>query len=95
MNPVTICFVFATTLTGLAPIKSVILAYVQHSPFLNALPLYLGGALAICHSICTSLAAATYHSQRKTGDDCTRARISVKSASAQSLHYLIFSLHPA
>ncbi len=34
-----------------------------------SLPIYLGAVFAICHSVCTSLAAPTYHSQKKTQDE--------------------------
>ncbi|HEV2482056.1 MAG TPA: hypothetical protein VGS79_20465 [Puia sp.] len=53
---------------ALASIATAILAYTHHSPGTVALPLYLGGLFALCHSLCTSQAAPLYHRQKKTND---------------------------
>src|SRR5579863_7252202 len=53
---------------ALTAIITAILAYTHHSPGPIALPLYLGGLFALCHSICTSLAAPLYHRQKETND---------------------------
>jgi hypothetical protein len=55
--------------TALAAIITAILAYTCHTAGTVALPLYLGGLFAVCHSICTSQAAPLYHSQKKTNDE--------------------------
>jgi hypothetical protein len=53
---------------ALASIIAAILTWKYHSPERNALPLYLGGLFAISHSICTMLAAPTYHQQKRITD---------------------------
>ena len=54
---------------ALASIITAILAWKSHGAGGTALPLYLGGAFAICHTICTTQAAPTYHSQKKITDE--------------------------
>jgi hypothetical protein len=54
---------------ALTSIITAILAWKYHSQEGYALPLYLGGFFAICHTICTSQAAPTYHSQKKITDE--------------------------
>lgn len=53
---------------ALASIATAILAYTHHTPGTIALPLYLGGAFALCHSFCTAQAAPLYHRQKKIDD---------------------------
>lgn len=78
---------------ALASITTAVLAYDHHSSTSIALPLYLGGVFAICHSICTSQAAPTYHSQKKTNDDDTLAKIFDKFERIQTLRTLFICLN--
>ena len=50
---------------ALASIVTSILVWKYHSNESYVLPFYLGGIFAICHTICTALAAPLYHSQKK------------------------------
>jgi len=54
-----------------AALSSIITAIVAWHFNVNdySLPVYMGAVFAICHSVCTSLAAPTYHSQKKTQDE--------------------------
>ena len=54
---------------ALTSIIAAILAWKYHAGEIYALPLYLGGVFAICHSICTTHAAPTYHGQKKIQDE--------------------------
>jgi len=54
---------------ALASIVTAVLAWNTHISEGYVLPLYLGAAFAVCHSICTSQAAPTYHSQKKINDE--------------------------
>ncbi len=51
--------------SALASIIAAIVAWKYHFNESYALPLYLGGICAICHTICTTQAAPTYHKQKK------------------------------
>lgn len=79
--------------SALASITCAVLAYVRHSPTPVALPLYLGGIFAICHSICTSQAAPAYHSQKKTSDEEALAKIFDKFENIQTLRTLFIILN--
>jgi hypothetical protein len=78
---------------ALASIASAVLAYVCNSPTPVALPLYLGGVFAVCHSICTSKAAPTYHSQKKTSDDEALRKIFNKFERIQTIRTLFIALN--
>jgi hypothetical protein len=54
---------------ALASIVTAVLAWRGNITQSVAIPLYLGGAFAICHTICTTQAAPTYHSQKKINDE--------------------------
>jgi hypothetical protein len=54
---------------ALTSLITAVLAWRDHSPEPYGLPLYLAGAFAILHSICTSIAAPTYHKQKRIGDE--------------------------
>ena len=54
---------------ALASIVTAILVWKTHTNESYSLPLYLGGILAICHTICTALAAPTYHKQKRIQDE--------------------------
>lgn len=60
---------------ALASIVTAILAWKYHTDEGYALPLHLGGFFAICHSICTILAAPTYHKQKKINDEAALGRL--------------------
>lgn len=79
--------------SALASIACAILAYIQHSPLPIALPLYLGGVFAICHSICTSQAAPIYHSQKKICDENTLGKSFDKFERIQTIRSLFISLN--
>ena len=55
--------------TALTSLITAVLAWRNHLPETYGLPLYLGGAFAILHSICTSLAAPIYHKQKRIRDE--------------------------
>lgn len=55
--------------SALASVVTAIIAWDHHTHESYALPLYLGGLFAISHSICTILAAPTYHKQKTTNDE--------------------------
>ena len=78
---------------ALASITSAVLAYVYHCPTPVALPLYMGGVFATCHSICTSQAAPLYHSQKKTCNDETLRKIFNKFERIQTLRTLFIALN--
>jgi len=54
---------------ALSSIITTVIVWINYSHTSYALPLYLGGAFAICHTICTTQAAPTYHSQKKIQDE--------------------------
>lgn len=78
---------------ALASITCAVLAYVHHSPVPIAMPLYLAGVFAICHSLCTSQAAPTYHSQKKTSDEETLKKIFDRFERVQALRTLFICLN--
>ncbi|HTA27992.1 MAG TPA: hypothetical protein VK809_09390 [Bacteroidia bacterium] len=53
---------------ALASIITAIITWHGHENENYALPLYLGVFFAICHTICTTQAAPTYHKQKKIND---------------------------
>ena len=54
---------------ALAALAAAILAFAGDLSEPYALPLYFGGGFAILHSVCTMLAAPTYHKQKKLNDE--------------------------
>ena len=54
---------------ALFSIITAVLAWQHGSQEDYSLPLHLGGVFAICHTICTALAAPTYHTQKKIQDE--------------------------
>jgi hypothetical protein len=50
---------------ALASLVTATLAWTYYPYERYAFPLYLGAAFAICHTICTTQAAPTYHRQKK------------------------------
>jgi hypothetical protein len=54
---------------ALASIATAVLAWRCHTDERYNLPLYLGAAFAICHTVCTTQAAPTYHGQKKISDE--------------------------
>jgi hypothetical protein len=70
---------------ALACIVTAIMVWVQHSEQSCALPLYLAAACAISHTICTTHAAPTYHSQKKLTDEHELARLFNKFEKIQTL----------
>ncbi len=54
---------------ALASIATGVSAWHHHLQQNIALPLYLGAAFAVCHIVCTTQAAPTYHSQKKISDE--------------------------
>jgi hypothetical protein len=81
--------------SALASIANAILAYAYHSPTPIALPLYLGSVFALCHSICTSLAAPLYHRQKKTNDEEVLRKIFNKFEKIQAIRSFFISLNLA
>lgn len=78
---------------ALASIITAIFACIHHSPTPIAIPLYLAGVFAICHSICTSQAAPTYHAQKKISDDNALVKIFDKFERIQTLRSVFISLN--
>jgi len=54
---------------ALASIITAIFAWHGHIQASLALPIYLAAGFAVCHTICTTQAAPTYHSQKKISDE--------------------------
>lgn len=54
---------------AITSIVTALLTYLHHTKEPYNLPLYLGGICAICHSVCTAIAAPTYHQQKKIEDE--------------------------
>jgi hypothetical protein len=54
---------------ALASIITAVLVFGHHVEQSYALPVYLAAAFAVCHTICTTQAAPTYHSQKKVSDE--------------------------
>ena len=67
------------------------LQYTPHAGY--SLPLYLGGVFAICHTICTTLAAPTYHSQKKTQDEKSLEKLFNKFERIQTFRSVFIALN--
>lgn len=81
--------------SALTAIATGILAYTYHSPGSVALPLYLGGVFALCHSLCTSQAAPLFHSQKRTNDREALQNIFNKFDRIQTLRSFFIILNQA
>ncbi len=57
------------------------------------LPLYLAGIFAICHTICTALAAPTYHSQKKPQNELSLTRLFNKFEMLQTFRSIFIALN--
>jgi hypothetical protein len=58
-----------------------------------AVPLYLAGLFAICHSICTALAAPTYHKQKKTDNEEELRKLFNRFGKIQTVRSLFICLN--
>ena len=78
---------------ALASIITAILTWKYHSNENFALPLYLGGVFAICHTFCTMQAAPTYHKQKKIEDEGELEKLFNKFERIQTLRSLFITLN--
>ena len=78
---------------ALTSIITAILAwkYLSHENY--PLPLYLGGFFALCHTICTSQAAPTYHSQKKITDEKSLEKLFNKFEFIQTFRSVFIALN--
>ena len=78
---------------ALASITTAILVYVNHVNASYSLPLYLGGLFAICHSICTAIAAPTYHKQKQIQDETELEKLFNKFETVQTVRSIFCVLN--
>jgi hypothetical protein len=78
---------------ALAAIAAAILAYLCAIPETYAFPLYVGGGFAILHSVCTMLAAPTYHRQKKTDDEQSLTLLFNRFATIQTFRSIFIALN--
>jgi len=60
---------------ALASIATAVLAWKGHAEQSYNLPLYLGAIFVVCHTICTTQAAPTYHAQKKISDEAELTKL--------------------
>jgi hypothetical protein len=70
---------------ALVSVIAAVLVWKNHASENYTWPVYLAGIFAICHTICTSQAAPTYHSQKKVDDEAGLTRLLNKFERIQTL----------
>ena len=78
---------------ALSSIITAILAWKNHSTEGIALPLYLGGLFAVCHTFCTTQAAPTYQSQKKIEDEKELIKLFNKFERIQTFRSVFIALN--
>jgi hypothetical protein len=78
---------------ALASIVTAILVWKTHVNESYSLPLYLGGIFAICHTVCTSQAAPTYHKQKKVEDESELKKLFSKFEMIQTFRSVFITLN--
>ncbi len=78
---------------ALSSIITSILVWRNYSQENFAVPLYIAGVCAICHSICTSQAAPIYHSLKKTQDELPLTRLFNKFERIQTVRSIFIALN--
>ena len=79
--------------SALASVVTAIFAWKYHSNQSYALPLYSGGVFAICHTICTALAAPVYHGQKKIKTDDELKKLFNKFERIQTVRSIFIALN--
>jgi len=78
---------------ALSSLATVILAWHYNIQNSYSLPLYLGGIFAVCHTLCTALAAPTYHSQKKIQDEAQLKKLFNKFERIQTFRSIFIALN--
>ncbi len=78
---------------ALTSIITAIITWHSHAYENYALPLYLGGIFAICHTICTALAAPTYHKQKKINEEEELKKLFHKFETIQTFRSVFITLN--
>ncbi len=78
---------------ALFSVLTAIIARKYHSDESYFMPLLTGGVFAICHSVCTALAAPTYHKQKKIDSDDQLKKLFNKFERIQTFRSVFIALN--
>jgi MFS family permease len=79
--------------SALASITAAILTWEYHTGESYSWLLYLGGIFAVLHSVCTMLAAPTYHKQKKIDDEESLRKLFNRFERIQTIRSVFISLN--